>query len=44
MRKEIKHERLFVLILIPKVDNTKHIHCIGNNKDVHYMSNDLPTL
>ena len=30
--------------LVIKIDDTEHIYCMEDAKDIHYMSNDLPTL
>ena len=44
MTKEFRHKTIFLLILIPKIGATEHIHCMYDTKNVHYTSNDLPTL
>ena len=44
MIKEFRHKTIFFQILIHKTGDTKHIYCTEDVENVHYMSNDLPTL
>ena len=48
MTKDFRHGIIFLffilLILISKIGDTEHIYYMGDAKNVHYTSNDLPTL
>ena len=39
-----RHRMIFLLILMLKIGDTKHIYCTRDAKDVHYTNNDLLTL
>ena len=44
MTKKFRHRTIFLLILITKMGDIEHIHCMEDAKNVHYTSNDLLTL